>query len=170
MSCGSAVVHNCWRCVRLLPVSFRHTSVQPPLCLQVAKLPTAVLSTTKKAKERAKRKAEARAAGGDMNRSLTSHASLGSNPGALPETSTGGGAMDVDGAPLSAEDKEAAEKAARDAAAAEAAAKEKAEKEEAARCPFDIDNPARCASEANYVSTAACARARVPYILNQAQQ
>lgn len=110
--------------------------------LQVTKLPTAVLSTTKKAKERAKRKAEARAAGTDMSRSLTSHASLGSNSG-LPDTSIGGGAMDMDGAPLSAEDKEAAEKAERDAAAAEAAAKEKAEKEEAARCPFDIDNPAR---------------------------
>ena len=110
----------------------------PPTALQVTKLPTAVLSTTKKAKERAKRKAEARAAGADLSRSLTSHTSLGSNSG-LPD----GGTMDVDGAPLSAEDKEAAEKAERDAAAAEAAAKEKAEKEEAARCPFDIDNPAR---------------------------
>jgi hypothetical protein len=115
--------------------------VTHPLPVQVTKLPTAVLSTTKKAKERAKRKAEARAAGADMSRSLTtSYASLASNS-ALPDA---GSAMDVDGASLSPEDKEAAEKAARDAAAAEAAAKEKAEKEEAARCPFDIDNPARC--------------------------
>lgn len=93
--------------------------------LQATKLPTAVLSTTKKSKERAKKKAAAKAAG---------------KSGSLGEAAS----MDVDEpAKASAEGPTKEEEA---KAAEEEAAKKKAEEEaEAAKCPFEMENPARCA-------------------------
>lgn len=112
--------------------------------LQVTKLPTAVLSTTKKAKERAKRKAEARAAGGDLSQSLQSLPSVASSGAGVGDA--GAAPMDTDGVPADGKEGDSG-KAAEAKEADDEKAKERAEKEEAAQCPFEIQNPARCAAE-----------------------
>ena len=112
---------------------------------QVSKLPTAVLSTTKKAKERAKKKDEAKAGKPGAAASMDIDSPKAVKPDAKAaengksgdvKASAGGkdgvGSKDV---------KDDTDKEKKDAEKA----KEEEEKAENAKCPFTMENPVRCA-------------------------
>ena len=98
--------------------------------MQATKLPTAVLSTTKKAKDRAKRKAEAKAAGGSSG--ATNGAAAAGGDGAAGE----GGDAKADGAAQGENGAPAAEASAPD-------------KSDDTKCPFAMENPCRRAPAAS---------------------
>ena len=99
-------------------------------CMQVAKLPQAILSTTKKAQRRARAKAEKRAGVPDT----------GDKSGELASSS-----MDVDSdAKASTSDAAAKEAVVKNEEAVAAAATAAAAAAADEVCPFMMDNPARC--------------------------
>jgi hypothetical protein len=101
--------------------------------VQASKLPTAVLSTTKRSKERAKKKAAAKAAG------TAGKLTMATSSMDVDDSKTEAGKVAEEGVSKEEEAK---------AAVAEEERKEAEDKADAAMCPFAMENPARCALSA----------------------
>lgn len=119
------------------------------LSLQATKLPTAVLSTTKKAQARARRRGGPQRTASGLG-SKAASAALGDGAGTSKDAAmadageSGGGEKDKRGAKEEGT-KEGAKEGRKEESEEEAKKRKEEEEADAAQCPFEKANPARCA-------------------------